>query len=88
MCTSQSATGRPLVTLMGDCTGATRLEQRAQRQLHGGGVAAGVGHQARPLYLLPVQLCQAVYRLLLQLGRPVLPSIPASEHTCLLGIIP
>ena len=53
------------------------LQQGAQRQLHGGGVAAGVGDQAGAPDGLPVQLCQAVHRLLLQLWRLVLPAVPA-----------
>lgn len=58
---------------------AAHLEERAQRQLHRGRVAARVGHEPRLLHFLAVQLCQPVDRLLLQLWGPVLASVPARQ---------
>ena len=55
------------------------LEQRTEGQLHGGGVAAWICHQACRSDLVPVQLCKAVHSLLLQLWGLVLASVPVQR---------
>ena len=61
-----------------DLVGLDRLglEQRDQRQLRAGRVAAGIGDEPRLLDLAPVDLDEAVDRLLLQLRRVMLMAVP------------
>ena len=54
------------------------LQERVQGQLHRGGVAPRVGHQSGLFNLVPVDLSQPIYCLLLQLLGLVLPTVPAS----------
>ena len=55
----------------------TCLQQRIQRQLHRGRVAAWVCDQPCRSYLVPVDLGEAIHRLLLQLGCQMFSAIPA-----------
>ncbi len=52
------------------------LDQRDQRQLRAGCVAAGIGHQPRVSDLAPVDFGEAIDRFLLQLGRVMLVAVP------------
>ena len=58
--------------------GSADLQKRVQGQLHRCGVAPRVGHQSSPFDLVPVDLSQPIYCLLLQLLGLVLPTVPAS----------
>ncbi len=53
------------------------FEQRNQRQLGAGRVAAGIGDEPRRLDLVPINFGQAVDRSLLQFGREMLVAVPA-----------
>ena len=53
------------------------LQQRHQRKLRAGRVAAGIGDEPRLLDLVAVNLDQAIDRLLLQLRRMMLVAVPA-----------
>ena len=68
----------PDLASIDDLVGLDRLglEQRDQRQLRAGGVAARIGDQPRLLDLAPIDLDEAVDRLLLQLGRVMLVAVP------------
>ena len=54
-----------------------RAEQRNERKLRAGGVAAGIGDEPRPLDRVAVELDQPVDCLFLQLGRVMLVAVPA-----------
>ena len=53
-----------------------RLGERKQRKQHGGGIAAGTGHQPRRTDLVAVVLGKPVHRRLDQLGGAMLVGVP------------
>lgn len=64
------------------------LQQGVEGQLHAGGVAARVGHQACGLDLVTVQLCEAIHSFFLQLRCCMLTTIPVHcERVCNKGCV-
>ena len=70
--------GNPVLQVADDVVEVDQpaLDQRAQRELHGRGVAAGPGDQPRGANVVAVELGQAVNRLFLQIDRDMGGAVP------------